>query len=103
MKSVSAGSREQVITGLSPNTRYYFKIRAVGPVGAGGYSRQVSIVTSASEGGAVITGLNVAVEGDGVRLMWRDSSSANIIGNIASLNWKFYTNNCYIMSNPSKL
>ena len=86
MKSVSADSREQVITGLSPNTQYYFMIRSVSADSAGAYSQQIKVRTAA--GGVVPpsvevvppAGFSATVEGSRVRLTWRGSTSPGVTG-----------------------
>ena len=82
--SVSGGSREQVITGLSPNTQYYFKIRAVTDAGYSDYSQHIEVTTAT--GGvappAVVapTEFRGAVQGSNIKLTWRSSSGASVTG-----------------------
>ena len=85
MMSVSGGSREQVITGLLPNTQYYFKIRAVTDAGYSDYSQHIEVTTAT--GGvappvvASPTEFRAAVQGSNIKLTWRSSSGAPVTGN----------------------
>ena len=82
--SVSAGSREQVITGLSPNTRYYFKIRAVTATGYSDYSQQIKARTATGGVAPPVvvapTEFRGAVQGSNIKLTWRSSSGAPVTG-----------------------
>ena len=80
MKSVSGGSREQVITGLSPNTQYYFKIRAVTDAGYSDYSQQIKVRTAASRRVVAPARFSATVDGTRMKLTWRRSTDAGLTG-----------------------
>ena len=86
MKSVSGGSRERVITGISPNTQYYFKIRAVTGAGYSDYSQQIKARTATGGVAPPVvvapTEFRGAVQGSNIKLTWRSLSGAPVTGNL---------------------
>ena len=77
--SVSAGSRQQVVTGLTSGTSYYFKLRAVGPSGYGAFSR-VRTISLPSARVQPASGFSYAVDGNNIKLTWEASSRSGLKG-----------------------
>jgi fibronectin type 3 domain-containing protein len=78
MQVGSPSSSTYMNTGLSPDTTYYYKVKAVNSAGESGYSSYTYATTSSSSSGSAPTGVSAAVQSSSrIQVSWAFVSGAS--------------------------
>ena len=87
----SGGTRSRTVTGLTFNTPYYFRIRAIrtGAVSDGPWSSVLTVNTAALQPAAEVTGLRkVSASNNSVRVAWNQAARATGY----TVQWSYFRN-----------